>query len=175
MDFFSLPNLMPDVQTDNIYTFLWFFNPNYTRRKKYLSICTFFWNQPPRIAHSSQITCQNIHENYNSLVYCTSWDLCSPPAYVALQIFFWRLLAPFTCAAPPSNHHKSCNHNTHFCSTAHLNPSQPNQFISLHTQNITPFWGGGLDSLLNIQGRAHNRTMPRVSRRNPMAEQNRTT
>ena len=34
--------------------------------------------------------------------------------------FFWRLLAPFACAAPPSNHHKSCNHNTHFESTAHL-------------------------------------------------------
>jgi hypothetical protein len=25
--------------------------------------------------------------------------------------------------------------------------SQPNQFISLHTQNITPLWGGSLDSL----------------------------
>ena len=97
-------------------------NLNCTRRKKYLSICTCFWDQPARIAHWSQSTCQNIHEKYNSLVYCTSWVLSSPPVYVALPIFFWRLLAPFTCAAPPSNHHKSCNHNTHFCSTApHLN------------------------------------------------------
>ena len=33
-------------------------------------------------------------------------EICAaPPAYVALQIYFWRLLAPFTCAAPPSNHH----------------------------------------------------------------------
>ena len=40
---------------------------------------------------------------------------------MAVQNCFWQLLAPFTCAAPPSNHHKSCNHNTHFCSTAHLN------------------------------------------------------
>jgi hypothetical protein len=27
--------------------------------------------------------------------------------------------------------------------------------LILHTPNITPLWGGGLDSLLNTQGRAH--------------------
>ena len=39
--------------------------------------------------------------------------LCSCPVYVALQICFWQLHAPFTCAAPPSNHHKLW-----FCSSA---------------------------------------------------------
>ena len=47
---------------------------------------------------------------------------------MALQICFWRLLAPFTCAAPPSNHHKSCNHNTHTCSTAHLNQTSSSHY-----------------------------------------------
>ena len=101
-------------------------------------------------------------------MYCTSWVLSSPPVYVALPIFFWRLLAPFTCAAPPSNHHKSCNHNTHFCSTApHLNRTSWSHYTPKHHSSI---WGGGLNSFLNTQGRAHNRTMPKVSRRNPRAD-----
>ncbi len=54
---------------------------------------------------------------------------------MALQIFWGQLLAPFTCAAPPSNHHKTRNHNTHFCSTAHLNQ----QTSSSHQPHHAPW------------------------------------
>ena len=127
----TLPNLMPEIKMFYLYTLLRFFNLNYTRRKKYLSICTYFWNKPARISHWSQSNCQHIHESHNSLVYCTSWDLCSPPFCVARLIFFWRLFAHFTCAAPPSNHHISCNHNSHICSTAHLNQTSSSHYTPI--------------------------------------------
>ena len=44
------------------------------------------------------------------------------------DLFLAIALAPFICAAPPSNHHKSCNRNTHICSTAHRNRTRSSHY-----------------------------------------------
>ena len=49
----------------------------------------------------------------------------------AADLIFWRLHGPFTCASLPSNHHKSCNHNTHICSTASLNKSSSTHYTPI--------------------------------------------
>ena len=86
------------------------------------------------------------------------------------DLFLAIALAPFTCAAPPSNHHKSCNRNTHICSTVHCN-----QTSSSHYTPKTSLLSEVASLTLSSTHRgahtpSHNRTMPRVSRSNPMAD-----
>ena len=71
---------------------------------------------------------------------------------MALLIFFRRLLAPFTCAAPPSNRYRAVT--TPIFAQQHIS-TKPVHLINIH--NITPLFGaGGLNSLLaTTQGLAH--------------------
>ena len=55
-----------------------------------------------------------------------------------------------------------------FAQQRHIS-TEPVDLIT-HPKHHSSIWGGGLNSLLNTQGRAHNRIMPKVSRRNPRAD-----
>ena len=166
-DFLSLPNLMPYVQTCRIYVFGF---------------------SAVKIVHVVKRTCQYVHIfDFNLLKYYTRYKVsvkihtkiiicwCTVPVeicaallhIVALQIWFLAIAWPFhlrcTTFQPPEivqpQHPYLLNSVT-----------QPTQFFSLHTHNITPLFGGSLNSLLNTQEHAHNCKMPRVSRRNPTAD-----
>ena len=114
---------MFDVPKNNMYTFVFLFDVNY---------------------HAVEITCQNVHIFKRNQLDChTSHKvpvqiymniiirLCTVPVeFWAALLFLWLCrfvfgdCLPLSLALhhlPPSNLHKSCNRNTHFCSTAHLN------------------------------------------------------
>ena len=73
---------------------------------------------------------------YMKIRICRCTVLVEICAAILLKNFCWQLLAPCPCAAPPSNHHKLCNHNAHFGSTAQLDQTGSSHYF--HTQNITP-------------------------------------
>ncbi len=155
LDILSLPNLMPDVQTGRIYTLFVFLQSKlYTPLNVPVNMYMFLkWTASNSTLVTNYLSKYTRKLEFAGVLYqlrfVQPFCLCG-----FSDLFLAIALAPFTCAAPPSNHHKSCNRNTHIGSTA-----QPNQFISLNTtQNITPLWGGVLDSLLNTQGRAHTIT-----------------
>jgi hypothetical protein len=86
------------------------------------------------------------------------------------DLFLAIALAPFTCAAPPSNHHKWCNHNTHICSTAHRNRTRSSHYTP-KTSLLSEVASLTVSSThRGAHTQSHNRTMPRVSRSNPMAD-----
>ena len=104
--------------------------------------CTRFCGSSIHSVHAVKSTCQYIrifkiiqveYHTFDKLPvtmylniiirWCTvPVEICAAILYVGLWgIVFWRWLAPFTCAALPSNHHKMRNSSTQFCRTAHLN------------------------------------------------------
>jgi len=111
------------------YTFVWFFNVNYAVK----STCQY--------VHIFEMNLLEYHTGHKVPVkicmkiiirWCTvPVEICAALLFMWRCRFFWQLLAPFTCAAPPSNHHQSCNHNTHICSTAHLNQTSSSHYTPI--------------------------------------------
>jgi len=117
------------------------------------------------------MTCQNTSHKvpvkiYMQIIIC--W--CTVPVEIcAVLLFMWLCRFVFGDCLPLSIalHHLPTSINR---ATTLSKISTKRVDLITHPKHHSSFWGGGLNSLLNTQGRAHNRTMPKVSRCNPRAD-----